>query len=152
MWEISNSFQLFSFLVSIAAGVLFCLIYDVFRAVRKSKKTDDLTVFLQDIIYFAVIGIATFVLLMALSNGEIRGYIIIGLVLGFLLCFFTLSRIFVWCLCKVFNFAEKLSENLIENINRFFDFIGNIITKWAKKLFKYLAKLKNIKKPLEKGG
>lgn len=152
MWEIDNSFQLFSFLVAIAAGIVFCLIYDILRAFRKSKQVEDWTVFFQDVIYFAVISIATFLLLMALSNGEIRGYIIIGLVLGFLLCFFTISRFFVWAMCHAFKFIEKLGNIIIDNINRFLDFIGNILTKWVKKLFKYLAKLKNIKKPLEKGG
>lgn len=152
MWEIDNSFQLFSFLVSIAIGIAYCLIYDILRAYRKSKAVDDLTVFFQDLIYFVVISIATFVLFMALSNGEIRAYILIGLLLGFLLCFFTLSRLFVWLLRKFFSLLQQVSEIIITRINRLFDFIGAFLTKWIKKLFQNLAKLKNIKKPLEKDG
>ncbi|MBE6779582.1 MAG: hypothetical protein E7545_01250 [Ruminococcaceae bacterium] len=152
MWEIDNSFQLFSFLVSICAGIIYCLIYDFLRAFRKIKAVDDLTVFFQDLIYFAVIGVATFVLFMALSNGEIRGYILIGIFMGFILCFCTLSRFFVWLLCKLFKLVWKINGIVIDNINRFLDFIGTILTKWVKKLFEILAKLKNIKKPLEKSG
>lgn len=152
MWEIDNSFQLFSFLASILTGIVYCLIYDILRAYRKSKAVDDLTVFFQDLIYFVVISIATFVLFMALSNGEIRAYILIGLLLGFLLCFFTLSRLFVWLLRKIFSLLQQVSEIIITKINRLFDFIGAFLTKWTKKLFQNLAKLKNIKKPLEKDG
>ena len=91
MWEIDNNFQLISFLISCGVGVIYCLVYDILRAVRKSTNVTDGMVFLQDIVYFIIISITTFMLLTALSNGEIRSYVIIGLMLGFLLCF---------CQCK----------------------------------------------------
>ena len=113
MWEIDNSFQLISFLVSCGFGVIYCLLYDLLRAVRKVNEVSDATVFLQDIIYFFVISIATFMLLTALSNGEVRGYIIIGLLLGFLLCFCTFSKINLKILTLIFEKISFLGSKIV---------------------------------------
>ena len=151
MWEISNSFQLFSFLISLVFGAVYCLAYDFIRALRQSRDISDLTVFIQDIIYFTLISFVTFFLLMALSNGEVRGYIIIGIILGFSICFVTLSRFTLKLLNVIFNFFEKSAEKIIDLVNRFFDIVWVFICKTIKKCGKMLNKSKKIfKKHLKK--
>ena len=118
MWEIDNNFQLISFLISCGVGVVYCLIYDILRAIRKSTDVTDGTVFLQDIVYFIIISITTFMLLTALSNGEIRSYVIIGLLLGFLLCFCTFSRINLKILAFLFKNIYFLSNKVVSCFTR----------------------------------
>ena len=93
MWEINSSFQAVSFLYSVLFGVLYCLFYDFFRVLRKLNKSTELSVFFEDLFYFVVIAFVTFLLLMSLSNGEIRGYILFGMAVGFVICYFTISQI-----------------------------------------------------------
>ena len=57
MWEIDNISQLIAFLLSLAVGCVFCLIYDIFRAVRKSFKRNAATVFFEDILYALICGV-----------------------------------------------------------------------------------------------
>ncbi len=143
MWEIDNNFQLISFLISCGVGVVYCLIYDILRAIRKSVIVTDGTVFLQDIVYFVIISVTTFMLLTALSNGEIRSYVIIGLLLGFSLCFCTFSKINLKVLIFLFKNTSFLSDKIISLINDLFDTICRFFSKTVKKT-QYL--LNNIKK------
>lgn len=129
------------------------MVYDVLRAIRKSDNISDLMVFVQDILYFTVIAFTTFMLLMAVSNGEFRGYIVIGLIFGFIICLLTLSRFTVKLLSMFFVFINKIYNKLIDRVNRFFDIVSGFICKTVKKCGKLLNKSKKIfKKHLKKSG
>ena len=104
MWEISNTAQIFTFMYSICLGIIFCVFYDVFRSLRKSIKFSSIVIFFQDILYFFIISIITFIFLLSLTNGEIRGFVIFGILIGFLLCYFTFSKILLKFLSQIFRF------------------------------------------------
>ncbi len=122
MWEISNSFQAISFLYSIILGIGFCLIYDVLRAFRKQTTPSFFEVLIEDLIYFIFAALITFIFLMSVSNGELRGYVIIGITIGFTVCFFTLSRIWIIALTFIFKILKKFWDIIIKYLNGFFDF------------------------------
>ncbi len=58
---------------------------------RLSKKT----IFVFDIIFFTLVGFFDFCLFLVFCNGEIRGFIFAGEILGFLLCRITLSKAYI---------------------------------------------------------
>ena len=144
MWEINNSFQAVSFLYSVTVGVIFCLLYDILRALRKLLSPPAVTVFLQDIFYFVIISFLTFLFLMAVSNGEIRAYVIIGIALGFAACFFTLSRFWVKALYYIFKLLNGISEKTIDILNRFLSFTHHKVKNCVKYCDKLFAKLKKL--------
>ncbi len=146
MWEIDNSFQAISFLYSLIFGIGYCLFYDIFRAFRKHRRPSGLEVFFEDILYFLVIAFTTFLLMISLSDGEIRAYIIIGITLGFVICHLTVSRLFLKILCFVLNFFEHFSEKAIDYMNK----ILMLIFKKLKKCAKYCENLANMLKKLFK--
>ena len=153
MWEIDSSFQAVSFLYSVLFGVGYCLFYDLFRAFRKLYKPTAFSVFFEDLIYFLIISFLTFLLLMSLSNGEIRGYILIGIAVGFLVCYFTVSRFFVKILFAVFKFLNEISAKIVDFLNRILIWLFEKIKKWAKYCTTILNKTKNLfKKDLKKQG
>lgn len=147
MWEINNASQLTSFLISIGFGVVYSFLYDILRAIRKTKSTSDITVFFQDVLYFLIIAFITFMLLMSLSNGEIRGYIIFGLIIGFVICFLTLSRVTVKFFSFFLKILNRVSEKIIGVINGFFDKVEEFVTKTVEKSIEFL---KNTKKLFKK--
>lgn len=153
MWEIDSSFQAVSFLYSVLFGVGYCLFYDLFRAFRKLYKPTAFSVFFEDLIYFLIISILTFLLLMSLSNGEVRGYIIFGIAVGFAVCYFTVSRLFVEILFIIFKFFFTISEKTVDFLNRILIWLFEKIKKWAKYCTIILNKTKNLfKKDLKKQG
>lgn len=146
MWEISNNLQFFSFWFSIIVGVIFCVGYDILRALRKVKHLTDLTVFFQDVLYFIFIGFITFFVLMIFANGEIRGYIIFGIVLGFAACFLTFSKIMLKFLILCFGFIYEINLKVVNFFNRLIDKIREFLIKNIKKCALLLNNIKNIKK------
>ena len=68
MWEINNASQLIAFLTSLAVGCVFCLIYDIFRAIRKSFNRTRYAVFFEDILYSLICGVIGFLYAGAISH------------------------------------------------------------------------------------
>ena len=79
MWEINNASQLIAFLTSLAVGCVFCLIYDIFRAIRKSFNRTRYAVFFEDILYSLICGVIGFLFLLAAAGGEIRAFALVGM-------------------------------------------------------------------------
>ena len=100
--------QLGLFLMYIAGGILICLTYDIFRALRKSIKTSDLATYIEDIIFFIIVSIFLIYLIFIVNDGSIRGFIFIGLILGGVLYYFTLSKYFMNISIFIFTFLKKI--------------------------------------------
>ncbi len=100
--------QLGLFLMYIAGGILICLTYDIFRALRKSIKTSDLATYIEDIIFFIIVSIFLIYLIFIVNDGSIRGFIFIGLILGGVLYYFTLSKYFMKISIFIFTFLKKI--------------------------------------------
>lgn len=140
MWEISNNTQLYSFFISCIFGIGYCIFYDIFRSLRKVKKHSAIVVFLEDIIYFSIIGIVTFLLQLAFSAGEIRLYLLFGILLGFIVWNFTVSKFLIMILVflikyimKTFKVAYIFLDKIFKQLSAFIDKIGLKIKKNLKK-------------------
>ncbi len=148
MWEINSLEQILAFLYSLCLGVIFCIFYDVFRAIRATIKLNDFSVFIQDIIYFVIIGFVSFIFLLSTTNGEIRGYIIFGIAVGFLFCYYTFSKIFVKLLkiafkgfVTVFGKINAFSNGIFLKIEHFFEKNLILIKNTCKKVLKMVKGL-----------
>ena len=108
MWEINNGLQLLAFFRAAVLGGTFCLFYDFLRAVRRVKNNSDLSVFLEDLLFFTLIAPITFCFLLALTNGELRAYIFIALINGFIIIRFTVSSLILKLFIFILSFIIKL--------------------------------------------
>ena len=151
MWEISNTFQVFGFLRAICLGGIFCIIYDILRALRNNGFNTDFAVYLQDILYFVIISPITFCCLLATTNGELRAYFFVGIIVGFIIIRLFLSRVILIMLSKFIGLFLKLKNMLFEVFNRLFGcvfrFYGYVKDIFRKKL---VILLKCCKKLLKK--
>lgn len=146
MWELSNKLQIIGFLYSIILGMIFAAFYDIFRALRIVKKPTALSVLFQDILYFFTISILTFIFLLAITNGEIRGYILFGEIVGFLIFLALISRFFIKILIFILNLFLRLYKCFFKGFYFVFEKIDGIFMKFLKNSFKCLKKgLKKVK-------
>ena len=148
MWEISNKLQAVSFLYSIGLGVIYSAFYDVFRALRTVSNPKGIEVFIQDIIYFLIISFTTFIFLLSLTNGEIRVYILFGILLGFCGFYFTVSKYFLKMLSFVFKAIFLCFEKLNAGLNWLFSKIECFISKFYKIVVTFFKKLLKMVKGL----
>ena len=56
MYEFFNS-QIGIFLIYLLAGVTICLLYDVFRALRKAVKTPDVVTYIEDAVFWVIVAV-----------------------------------------------------------------------------------------------
>ncbi len=148
MWEISNSLQLIAFLRSVLLGVGFCFGYDILRALRRVGFNSDLEVFIGDILYFIIFSPITFCFLLVLTGGELRAYFFIGVLSGYLLTRFTLSRLFfkilvllLNCILRFLKLIKRLFNSIFERIFKIFNKIYAFLRKIAVKFIIYFKKL-----------
>lgn len=81
-----------SFLTFILVGVIYGIIFDFFRALRKVKKPKDFVVSIQDILYFIIVGIILVVTMCTRTLNGIRIYSILSILLGVVIYMSTLSN------------------------------------------------------------
>lgn len=96
------------FIMYIAGGIIISLIFDLFRALRKSVKTPDIITYIEDILFWIISGAFLIYLTFIVSSGNIRMYTFVGLILGGLLYFITVSKYFMKILIILFNFFKKV--------------------------------------------
>ena len=148
MWEIDNALQLLGFFRSFCLGIIYCIFYDFFRALRKSVKHTSLSVFFEDIIYCFTLAVTLFLFLLAVTNGELRGYVFLGVIIGFLICRITVSKLFIKLLC----FVLKLILKMFDYINRILSVIYRWFSLLFMRLFDMLSKIfKKVQNTFKKG-
>lgn len=114
---VSVSSQAYVFLFSIIGGALAGLIYDIFRIKRRMVQTGKWITCFEDICYWVIIALIMFMLICYSNEGEIRGYIFAGNVIGAVLYILLLSRI-----------TRKLLILLIESVIRLFGIIWKVLS------------------------
>lgn len=119
------------FLLSVGFGFFVGLLYDFFKVFRtvvlKSKKG----IFVQDILFFLIVAVITFLFLLSINGGRFRLYIFIALAVGFSVYFFTFS-----------NFFFEFSLNLFKKLKCIFLLLGSVISFPFGKLLKSSGKLR----------
>lgn len=101
--------ELIIFLYFILGGIFGGVLMDLLRVFRKNRKVHDIVVYLEDFLYWIVLGGIVIWLSCILDTGEIRMYMILGLFLGMLIYFLTLTRL----IYKVFDFICRYFLRLI---------------------------------------
>ena len=85
MKQVEVASQVVFFLQSMLLGAALGVFYDVFRILRLAFPKGKVVIFFQDLLFFCTAAVATFVFLEYAQSGEIRLFIFIGEILGFVL-------------------------------------------------------------------
>lgn len=124
--------QLYSFIVFILVGFLIGLLFDMFRISRRTFKTSDIVTSIEDILFWILSGLLIIFSLFKFNNGDIRVYIIIGLIAGISIYILVFSKLIINTLVKIITFIKEIISKIIKVIL--------IPIKLIKKIFKILTK------------
>lgn len=105
--EISLQSQILIFVYSLLFGIILGVIFDLFRVADIILNVSIKRIFFEDILYFAIIGVLSFLFMIVVNKGEFRIFIIFGELIGFCLYHFTLGRIVINFFDKVIKFSKK---------------------------------------------
>ena len=143
---VTINIQAYTFLYSILCGMLIGLIYDIFRIKRKTIRTRALFIYIEDLIYWIIVVIVVFALIFYSNDGEIRGYILIGVLIGVTLYMLLLSNIIVKLSVKLLDLIGKIIKLILFVITYPFRIVLKLLSIPAKLVSKPVKKLlKSIK-------
>lgn len=123
MWEINSVEQILGFLYSAVLGGIFCLGYDVLRAVRAEALFSSICIFFQDIFFSLAAAVICFLFLLGITGGELRSFVFIGLTVGFITVRLTISKIFFIILKKAIKSLCVLKRLISNFCARFFSLL-----------------------------
>ncbi|MBR4110090.1 MAG: spore cortex biosynthesis protein YabQ [Clostridia bacterium] len=100
--------QVYIFFTSVVIGAIMGVIFDFFRALRRKGNTKNILVYIQDIIFWLIIAIIIIVSSFIINNGELRGYMLLGYILGAIIYMLVFSKYIKLLFGIVFDFIEKI--------------------------------------------
>lgn len=74
--------QTYVFFCSVFVGTLLAFLFDFFRILRRKGNTKTYMVYIQDVIYWIAVTIIIIASAFITNDGELRGYMFIGYMLG----------------------------------------------------------------------
>ena len=124
--------QICIFFCSLIFGLVLGIVFGMFRIFDIVTGASLKQVFIEDILYFIIIGILTFLFMLVTNKGEFRVYIIFGELIGFSLYHFTLGKVVIRFLKKVIYFLKKKITNIRLRLKKP---IHNFVSKLKKLLY-----------------
>ncbi len=121
------------FLIMAITGVAVALLYDFFRNLRQARKKAyrefNFIVHIEDVIFIIVSFILFMVVVIIFNDGEVRGYMVLGLITGLLFYYALISplsgKIIFWVFYIIlkafqipFKFGKKIVKFFINKINK----------------------------------
>lgn len=152
-----NIQQLYILLCFILTGISIGILFDIFRIIRRSFKTSNIITYIHDFLFWILTGAILLFSIFNFNNGELRGYIFIGIILGIILYISIFSKhftkIFVKIIVtfkKIINYPVKLCYNFMKKY--LFSPIYSILTNIKTKLQKISNKIRKKDKIVNKIG
>lgn len=105
--------QIGIFLIYLISGVLICLLYDIFRAIRKTVKTPDIVTYMEDAVFWIIVAVFLIYLIFILNSGEIRFFMFLAICLGGIAYYFTLSKYFMKFSVHILTFIKVIIKKII---------------------------------------
>lgn len=106
--------QVYIFLGTILVGAIMGVIFDFFRALRRNGNTRNIIVYIQDIVFWLIVAVIIITSSFILNNGDLRGYMLIGYLLGAFLYMLILSNYIKGIFVIVMNIIAKGFEALLK--------------------------------------
>lgn len=137
--------QAYAFLIFVLNGILIGILFDIFRIFRKSFKTLDIVTYIEDCMFWIISVLLLLYSIFKFNNGEIRLYILIGVILGVSLYMLIFSKMFIntsVCIIKIIKRIFNII--IIIPIKFLIRIINKIFLKPLKKIFVFLQRKMSI--------
>ena len=146
--------QAYLFLIFTLNGILIGFLFDIFRILRKSFKTNDIMTYIEDILFWILAGTIVLFSMCKFCDGELRGYTVIGIILGAIIYLLTISTYIIKISLTIINILKKILNAIIKILSYPFKLvfkpilvicinIRKVFSKLTNKIVKSLKKLQN---------
>ena len=96
------------FIIFTLVGITIGWIFDIFRILRKTFKTSDFVTYIEDISFWIITGLIIIYSMYVFCNGELRFFMIIGIIMGTIMYLITLSTYVIKISLFLINIIKKI--------------------------------------------
>lgn len=100
--------QVYIFFYAVLAGGIIAFLYDILRIKRRAIKTNVVMLSIEDIIYWLLSAIIVFLTVYNSNDGQMRGFIFLGNILGVTIYLSVFSRLVIASSMMIINFIKKV--------------------------------------------
>lgn len=118
--------QIYILVSFFATGVCIGVLFDIFRVTRRIFKTPNILIYSEDILFWLLTGLLLLFTIFTFTDGQIRLYMILMLILGSFIYFALISRYFIMINQKILDIIKKIINFLILPIKKLIKSIKNI--------------------------
>lgn len=136
---LSVSDQVIVFLWTTVCGMAAAFIYDLFRIFRKAIKTGNLMTIVQDLLYWIIIAVIMSVTIFYSNDGELRGFLFLGALIGAVLYAMMFSRIVMSSSMFIIKVTVKTVRFIAYVVSYPFRIILRLLAIPARKIVKLCA-------------
>lgn len=136
--------QLYPVLIFIISGIIIGILFDIFRVFRRSFHTPDIITYIEDVLFWIIAGLFLIFVIFNFTNGEIRIYNIIGLILGSVIYIICISKLFIKINVKIVLLMKKIFINIFKILMIPLKFIFKILQKIFKPFTFFVINIKNV--------
>jgi len=142
--------QAYLFLIFVLVGGIIGLLFDFFRILRKSFKTNDILTYIQDIIFWILTGIIILFSIFIFNNGAIRFFMFVGLLLGVIFYLLIFSKYIIKICIKIIELIKTIILKIYNIFLKLLRFLYKLFNKIFFRPFRFLlinltSKIKQIK-------
>jgi len=105
--------QFFNFLTAIGIGLIIGILFDIYRGLWKKCTPSSKTMPLWDIFWWLLVTSLVFFILLNLNWGELRLYLLLGQIIGFVFYLKRISRYFLKNFILFLHCMEKIIKRII---------------------------------------
>lgn len=125
--EISLKSQIYIFITSIYGGLVWGLLYDLYRVIRCYLKPKGISNALEDLLFWMGMSVLFFYIVYKSNWGQLRAYIFLGFSLGGIIYLKILSRVVFTILMKIFRGLGLVIKNIFKLLKGPFVLIKRLI-------------------------
>lgn len=136
--DIKDEFWIF--LLAINNGLILGCFYDFYRVLRYFSRPRKLITAIEDILFWLIVTFITFKFFLNKTDGVIRGFVVLGFLMGFIFYLKIISRYSYSLLKKIFKLILELFNEIIRIISYPFRKMGTVIGKNSNKTLKLIKR------------
>lgn len=100
------------FLLSCLLGAILSAFYGIFKILRIAVKFNAITIAVQDFVFWFLSGLAVFMFALWQSDGIVRGYVLIGVLIGALIYYLTIGELLTRSAAAIVGFFQRISGKI----------------------------------------
>ena len=100
--------QAYLFLIFAVNGIIIGLLFDFFRISRKVFHTNDVTTYIEDVLFWILAGAIVLYFIFTFNNGQLRLFMFLGILLGAFIYMFFISSYIIKINLKIINLLKKI--------------------------------------------